>query len=184
MFKNVFYVLVVSLFYIKTISLYSQGIFEEKEPFTRQDTLRGSITPEREWWNLNYYHLDIAVNPEEKSIKGKNTVGYSVLKPYKLIQIDLQEPMFITSAKQDNKSLEFYREGNAYFIKLVKKQNVGDINYLIVEYEGKPKEAVRAPWDGGFLGKKMKMIITLLLHLVKDLEQVFGGLIRIICMMK
>ena len=62
--------------------------------------------------------------------------------------------MFITSAKQDNKSLEFYREGNAYFIKLVKKQNVGDVNYLIVEYEGKPKEAVRAPWDGGFSWEK------------------------------
>jgi hypothetical protein len=31
--------------------------------YTRQDTLRGSITPERAWWDLTYYHLDIEVNP-------------------------------------------------------------------------------------------------------------------------
>ena len=38
--------------------------------FTEQDTLRGSITPEREWWDLTYYHLDIEVDPEERTIAG------------------------------------------------------------------------------------------------------------------
>ena len=36
--------------------------------FTRQDSLRGSITPERSWWDLAYYHLDIRVHPEAQSI--------------------------------------------------------------------------------------------------------------------
>ena len=31
--------------------------------FTHQDTLRGSITPERSWWNLDYYDLSIKVDP-------------------------------------------------------------------------------------------------------------------------
>ena len=152
--KNVFYVLVVSLFFINAFSLFSQGIFEEKKSFTRQDSLRGGITPEREWWDLNYYHLDISVNPEDKTIKGKNTVGYSVLKSHDIIQIDLQEPMFITSAIQDNESLEFKRDGNAYFIKFKKKQVIGDINYIVLEYQGKPQEAIRAPWDGGLSWEK------------------------------
>ena len=47
--------------------------------FTRQDTLRGSITPERAWWDLTYYHLDIEVDPENKLIKGSNTIQYKVL---------------------------------------------------------------------------------------------------------
>ena len=149
MIKNHLYFFLVLLFIIKSFPLFSQGIFEEKESFTRQDTLRGSITKEREWWDLNYYHLDISVFPNEKLISGKNTVVYSVLKSYKVIQIDLQEPMMITSVTQENKSLKYNREGNVYFIFLNKEQKVGELNKLIIEYEGKPKEAIRAPWDGG-----------------------------------
>ena len=145
--------IVILLLSITSIELVAQEISEEPI-FTRQDTLRGSITKEREWWDLNYYHLDISVNPEKKTIKGKNTIGYAVIKTYNIMQIDLQEPLIITSAKQNNKSLEFNREGNAYFIKLEELQNIGDINYVIVEYEGEPKEAIRAPWDGGFSWEK------------------------------
>ena len=132
----------------------AQGIFGEKNDFTRQDTLRGTITAEREWWDLNYYHLDIRVDPEERSIKGSNTVGYTVLKSNKLMQIDLQEPMKITAVYQKNKPLKFIREGNAYFIELKQKQKAGKVNYITIEYEGKPKVAVRAPWDGGLSWEK------------------------------
>ena len=104
--KNIFYFFIVTCIQILSYPLFSQGIFEEKESFTRQDTLRGSITKEREWWDLNYYHLDISVFPDEKFISGKNTVVYSVLKPYQVIQIDLQEPMMITSVIQENKPLK------------------------------------------------------------------------------
>jgi len=137
-----------------SIQLTAQGIFQEKNDFTRQDTLRGTITPERSWWDLNYYHLDIKVDPEKKTIKGSNTVGYTVLKSNNLMQIDLQEPMDITSVKQNNKSLDFSREGNAYFIELKKKQKPGKVNYITIEYEGNPKVAVRAPWDGGLSWEK------------------------------
>mgnify|MGYP000025766100 FL=1 len=137
-----------------SIQLTAQGIFQEKNDFTRQDTLRGMITAERSWWDLNYYHLDIKVDPENKTIKGSNTVGYTVLKSNKLMQIDLQEPMDITSVKQNNRSLDFSREGNAYFIELKKKQKPGKVNYITIEYEGNPKVAIRAPWDGGLSWEK------------------------------
>ena len=70
---------------------------EDKLIPSRQDSLRGSITTEREWWDLTYYHLDIEVNPDKKYIQGSNTVGYKVLKSHQTMQIDLQEPMKITS---------------------------------------------------------------------------------------
>jgi len=38
------------------------------QSFTRQDTLRGSITPERAWWNLTFYDLTVEINPSEKFI--------------------------------------------------------------------------------------------------------------------
>ncbi|WP_027124765.1 M1 family metallopeptidase [Gelidibacter mesophilus] len=126
----------------------------QDETFTKHDTLRGSITPERAWWDLTYYHLEISVDPSTKSIKGKNTVQYKVLEPNSVLQIDLQSPLIITKVIQDNKELDFRSDGNAHFITLKNNQKIGSLQSLDVYYEGQPKEAIRAPWDGGFSWKK------------------------------
>ena len=63
------------------LSLNAQSALFHNKSFTRQDTLRGSITPEREWWDLTYYHLDIKVDPDKKYISGKNTIQYKSLLP-------------------------------------------------------------------------------------------------------
>lgn len=127
---------------------------QEKRTFTEQDTLRGTITPERAWWDLNYYHLDIEVKPDEKYIAGKNTIRYKVLEKQKVLQVDLQPPLKISKITQDGKSLEFTTNGNAHFVTLKKKQKKGQYNEIIVHYSGHPKEAIRAPWDGGFSWKR------------------------------
>jgi aminopeptidase N len=124
--------------------------------FTKQDTLRGSITPEREWWDLNHYDLNVKVEPSKKFISGYNVVRYKVLEKAEMLQIDLQEPMKIESVEQDGKKLRFSTEGNAHFIKLKKKQLPGDFNEIKITYSGYPREAVRAPWDGGFSWKQDK----------------------------
>jgi len=132
----------------------STSLFSKSETFTRQDSLRGSITLERSWWDLTYYHLNVAVNPDKRFIKGKNTVQYKVLKPHQVLQIDLQPPLKITKAIQNNEELKVVSEGNAHFIQLKSPQKEGAINSVDVYYEGNPKEAIRAPWDGGFSWKK------------------------------
>ena len=139
-----------------SLNLQAQGLLTEKNNFSRQDTLRGSITAERVWWDLTYYHLELTVDPDKKYISGKNTIKYTVLKVYQTMQIDLQTPLHITKATQDGKDLEIIHEGNAHFIKLTKEQVLGNTESIVVHYEGKPKEAVRAPWDGGFSWKKDK----------------------------
>tara|TARA_R110002050_G_scaffold100580_1_gene208183 strand:- start:136197 stop:137837 length:1641 start_codon:yes stop_codon:yes gene_type:complete len=136
------------------ISVTAQDLVAEKNQFTEQDTLRGSITPERVWWDLNYYNLDIQIQPEDKFITGSNTIRYKVLEENQVLQIDLQPPLSIEKVIQDGESLEFNSKVNAHFIVLKKQQVKGDYNEVIVYYSGKPKEAVRAPWDGGFSWKK------------------------------
>jgi aminopeptidase N len=123
--------------------------FSQKEIFTRQDTLRGSITAERAWWDLTYYHLQVKVNPADSSFAGSNLIGYRVIEPNGLMQIDLQPPMKITRITQDGISQKFTKDGNAWFIQLSAKQKQGEINNLTVEFEGKPKISKRLPWDGG-----------------------------------
>ena len=132
-----------------------QTIKSDSETFTHQDSLRGSITPERAWWDLNYYHLDIAVNPKTKSIKGKNTIRYTILEPNQTLQIDLQAPMKLTKAVQDGEELVVLKDGNAHFINLKKPQiKINAKEEIQIYYEGKPRVAVRAPWDGGISWKK------------------------------
>ncbi|SDS31578.1 Peptidase family M1 [Polaribacter sp. KT25b] len=153
--KNGFYIL-ISFVIFSSINTFSQGLLSEKNNFTKQDTLRGSITPERVWWDLTYYHLDITVDPDKKFISGKNTIKYKVLNENKTMQIDLQAPLKITKVTQDGKVLTVIHDGNAHFVKLVKNQNIGKIESIVVYYEGNPKEAKNAPWDGGFSWKKDK----------------------------
>ena len=133
---------------------FGQTILADKETFTHQDTLRGTITPEREWWDLTYYHLDIDINPDDKFISGSNTIHYRVLSPKQILQIDLQQPMIITKVTQNGHELEVRQDGNAHFVMLKEKQQSGETNSITVYYEGHPREARRAPWDGGFSWKK------------------------------
>jgi aminopeptidase N len=143
---------VLSLLHFST----ANSQFKSPSPriFNRQDSLRGSITPERSWWDLQYYHLDIAVNPNDSTINGSNTIYYKVVGPSGKMQIDLQEPLKISKVVQENKDLEFTREGSVYWITTDKNQEEGKTYSLVVTYGGRPKISVRPPWSGGITWKK------------------------------
>jgi aminopeptidase N len=136
--------------------LASLTVFSQQYSFTHQDTLRGSITPERSWWDLTYYHLDITVNPGDSTINGKNTVTYRVVKPSQVMQIDLQPPLVLKSAEQDGKALEITHDGNAHFIRFEERQREGAVKSVILTYGGKPKISRMPPWEGGITWKKDK----------------------------
>ncbi len=125
-----------------------------QEKFTRADTLRGSITPERAWFDVLYYDLKVTVNPAEKSIEGSNTITYKILKPNSVMQIDLQPPMKIDKIVQGEKEISFTSEGSAHFLDLQKKQISGNEEKLTIYFSGKPTVARRPPWDGGFTWEK------------------------------
>jgi aminopeptidase N len=124
------------------------------QQYTRQDSLRGGITKERAWWDIQHYDLSFEVNPEAKSIQGKNVIRYKVIAENQLLQLDLQSPMTILSVTQDGVPLAIKDVGNAHFITMIKKQIVGQQNELVVSFSGKPRVAANPPWDGGFAWKK------------------------------
>jgi aminopeptidase N len=136
--------------------LASLSLFSQQITFTHQDTLRGSITPERSWWDLTYYHLDIFVNPGDSTINGRNTVTYRVVKPNQVMQIDLQPPLVLKSAEQDGKALEITHDGNAHFIRFEDRQREGAVKSVILTYGGKPKISRMPPWEGGITWKRDK----------------------------
>ncbi|WP_084812327.1 M1 family metallopeptidase [Flammeovirga pacifica] len=135
---------------LMTTCLQAQLLQGHSHVYSEQDTLRGTITSERAWWDLQKYYLEVEVHSEEKFIKGTNTVVFKVIDQPQQLQIDLQEPMEILEVKHHKINLNFTRNGNAFFIDIPQKYSVGEIDSIEIFFEGHPKEAVNAPWDGGF----------------------------------
>jgi aminopeptidase N len=147
------------IFRITALSIFLSLAFcssAQKTSFTRQDSLRGSITPQRAWWDLTFYRLRVSVHPEDSTFSGSNVVQYRVVDSNQILQIDLQPPMKIEKITQNNVEQPFTKDGNAWFVELSKKQQKGEINELLVEFSGKPKISRRPPWDGGVSWKKDK----------------------------
>lgn len=137
---------------VLALSLFAVGSLSAQQPkvFTHADTLRGTVTPERAWWDVAFYNLDVRIHPADSSIVGRNVISYRVVAPAKAMQLDLQRPLEIDSITQDGKAVRFRRDGNAFFLTLPSKQRIGSTRELTVYYHGKPQPAKRPPWDGGF----------------------------------
>jgi aminopeptidase N len=122
------------------------------DTLTHADTLRGSITPERAWWDVTFYDLHVTVSLTDSSIRGWNGITYRVVSPPRReMQIDLQVPLAMDSVVQAGERLTSRRDGNAFFVSPVAPQPVGSVQTVTVYYHGRPRVALRPPWDGGFV---------------------------------
>ena len=119
--------------------------------FTRADTLRGSITPERAWWDVVFYDLHVRLDPSDSTIRGWNGITYRVTGASRAMQIDLQTPLDIDSVVQDGRPLAYRRDGNAFFVAMAGRQPKGATRTVTVYYHGKPRVAQKPPWDGGLI---------------------------------
>lgn len=77
--------------FIVTTALKSQPIFDA------QDSLRGSLNENRDWFDIQHYNITVTPNYEAKSIEGKVQWTATTVKPSGNIQIDLQQPLMIDS---------------------------------------------------------------------------------------
>jgi aminopeptidase N len=122
--------------------------------FTHADTLRGSITPQRAWWDVTFYDLHVKINPEDSTIEGYNRITYKVLQPGKEMQIDLMMPLEMDSIVQNGKRLPFKRDGNAFFVQTAGLPENNSYETISLYYKGKPAVAKNPPWSGGFIWKR------------------------------
>jgi aminopeptidase N len=122
----------------------------QQATFTHADTLRGSITPERAWWDVVFYDLHVTLDPADSTIRGWNGITYRVLARSRAMQIDLQAPLEIDSVIQDGRRVRYRQEGNAFFLAVV-GQKKGTTATVTIHYHGKPHVAEKPPWDGGLI---------------------------------
>ncbi|MEO5564342.1 MAG: M1 family metallopeptidase [Chitinophagaceae bacterium] len=127
--------------------------------YTHQDSLRGSVGPGRDWWDVKYYSISVIPDYTTKTIRGKNSIRFEWLKPSpskKFMQIDLQSPMIIDSVIYQQQRLKFEKDGNTWNITWPITDHLKEEN-ISIYFHGRPREAVNPPWDGGWIWKKDEM---------------------------
>ena len=105
---------------------------------TRADLLRGEYGPFRANNDLLSYHLDIRLDPDAKTIAGKNTIRFRMLKPDTKVQIDLQEALNVDKILLDKTELKYQREARAVFIDFPETLQTGRIYAIDFYYSGTP----------------------------------------------
>jgi aminopeptidase N len=149
--------LLVAAFTLSGLSFCSaQLLTPARTSFNHADTLRGSITPERAWWDLLKYDLLVEPDYNNKSLKGENSISFRAVTAGQTLQIDLQEPMNILSISWLGKPLSFTREGNVFHVRFPKILKEGSVETVRVKFGGAPRVAVHPPWDGGWIWTKDK----------------------------
>ena len=121
---------------------------------SRADSLRGTLTSLRTCYDLNYYHLDVKIDVDQKSVSGSNEFAFTATQNFTKLQFDLFSNLKVEKVVYKGKELPTIREYNAVFITFPKTVKKGSKDKFTVYYSGNPTVARNAPWDGGFIFKK------------------------------
>ncbi len=124
--------------------------------FTKADTLRGSETAFRNFWDVKKYDVSVTPNFAEKSIKGSNQISLEITKDITnpTFQIDLQTPMKADAISSNFKISDQKIDGNFIFISTQQDFKKGEQFSIKINFSGNPTIAKNAPWDGGWVFTK------------------------------
>lgn len=120
-----------------------------KNKFTHADTLRGTLTSLRTCYDINYYHLDVKFDIDNKFISGSNLFKFTATEDFKSLQFDLFANLKVEKVVYKGQELLFKREFNAVFVTFPKTIVKDSKDEFTVYYSGNPIIAKNAPWDGG-----------------------------------
>jgi aminopeptidase N len=100
--------------------------------------LRGPYGPYRANNDLLYYHLDVRVDPEKKTISGKNTIRFKMLADGSRIQIDLRDILNVDKILLDKTELKYERQADSVFIDFPETLKSGQTYSIDFYYSGAP----------------------------------------------
>jgi aminopeptidase N len=146
MFNKALLALLITFF-----SVNARAQFPRSSVFTKADTLRGSLSPLRNCYDINYYHLDIKFDIDNKYISGSNTFRFTATTNIDTLQFDLFQNLKINKIMYHGVSLSYLRAYNAVFISFPKGIRKGVKEEFTVFYEGSPPQAKKAPMESGIV---------------------------------
>jgi aminopeptidase N len=148
------------LFIVLTLMVWSfiglaQNMLGSNEKSDRAKMLRGALTDLRTCYDINYYHLDVKIDLENKSVSGSNEFAFTATQDFEKLQFDLFDNLKIEKIVFRGKELPYTREFAAVFVQFPKIKK-GSKERFTVFYSGYPQVAKMPPWDGGFIFRKDK----------------------------
>ncbi|TCC82900.1 M1 family metallopeptidase [Pedobacter hiemivivus] len=129
----------------------SAQLMQGKNQFSKADTLRGTLTPLRSCYDINYYHLDVKIDIPNKFISGSNEFKFTATQNFRKLQFDLFANLKVDKILYLGKELPFKREFNAVYVTFPNDVIKGTKESFTVHYSGNPVIAKNPPWDGGFI---------------------------------
>jgi aminopeptidase N len=114
-----------------------------ERPPTRLDMLRGEYGRYRANNDLLSYHLDVRVDPERKSISGKNTIRFRMLAPDSRIQLDLYANLRVERILLGSTPLEYERDLNTVYVNFPAPLEGGREYTIDFFYSGMPRQEGR-----------------------------------------
>jgi aminopeptidase N len=119
--------------------------------FSLNDTLHGQLNRYRSCYDVTFYNLNVEFNLNKKTISGFVDFYIKAVKPFDTLQIDLYSNLNIDSIVYENKKLSYFRKYNAVFVIMTREIIPSENKKMTVFYHGKPVQAKRPPWEGGFV---------------------------------
>jgi len=127
-----------------SIDLVAQAAPPSTErPPTRADSLRGEYTRYRANNDLLFYHLDVRVDPDKKSIAGKNTIRFRMLADDTRIQLDLYAHLNVDRILLGATPLTYERDINTVYVDFPSPLRAGREYTIEFSYSGAPREQGR-----------------------------------------
>ncbi|WP_156306953.1 M1 family metallopeptidase [Sphingobacterium endophyticum] len=152
--KNYAKAVLLGLIFCSNAMTGQAQLMKAKEIYNKADSLRGELTPLRTCYDIQYYHLDVKVDIDNKFISGSNLFKFQAVERFNKLQFDLFDNLSVDKVQYRGKDIPFTREYNAVFVDFPHYIEKGKVDSFTVFYSGNPIQATRAPWDGGFDWKK------------------------------
>lgn len=140
----------IGLWTLAALPVQSQELVPAHAIYNRGDSLRGTLTPLRTCYDIEYYHLEVKVDPDERWISGSNLFRFTATETFDRLQFDLFDNLRVDKILFQGHELPFTRSYHAVFVTFPHPVEAGTREEFQVFYSGNPVQARRAPWDGGF----------------------------------
>ena len=114
-----------------------------ERPPTRADILRGEYGRYRANNDLLHYYLDIRVDPERKTVSGKNTIRFRMQSDDRRIQLELHPALTVDRILLGARALNFERVQRTVYVDFPEILRAGRTYAIEFHYSGTPQEQAR-----------------------------------------
>ena len=102
-------------------------------------------------YSITHYTLRNDILIEQKAIAGSGEITIEARSPLDTLELDFDGLMEVDSVSDAQGELQFARTDSKLFVTLRNQLASGESDTVTINYHGMPREAIRAPWDGGFV---------------------------------